>query len=166
MHKNSPKILWIYTKPTEIQLKLARKLGINVDENDSILTVVAKIEDTIAEAIGDTRVLEPSSEQNKIATEIGIDISQDSRRVAWAKIRQKLQWINYKANMAAIEALQLTVGDTFIERQTFTMPNGQILESEKRGVVIFIRWDGSVKLRDNNNHIITTWAQKLSKPTD
>jgi hypothetical protein len=33
--------------------------------------------------------------------------------------------------MAAIEALQLTVGDTVIERQTFTMPNGQILESEK-----------------------------------
>ncbi len=45
------KILWIEAKPTEIQIKVADKLGIHIDKNDSFLTVLAKIEDTIAEAI-------------------------------------------------------------------------------------------------------------------
>ena len=165
VYKNSPKILWIETKPTEIQIQIAEKLDIHIDENDSILTVAAKIEDAVAEAIGDTRILEPTDKQKEKALEIGIDVSRDSRRVAWAKIRQKIQLINYEANSAAIKALRLKVGDTVIERQTFTMPNGQTLKSEQRGVVTFIRWDGLVTLRNSNNHLMTTWAQSLNNPS-
>jgi hypothetical protein len=164
VYKNSPKILWIETKPAEIQIQVASKLGIHLGDNDSFLTASAKIEDAVAEAIGDTRILEPTDKQKEIATKIGVDISHDSRRVAWAKIRQKIQWLNYEANSAAIKSLGLRVGDTAIERRTFTMPNGQTLESETQGVVTFIKWDGAVTLRDTNKHVITTWAQRLKKP--
>lgn len=163
VHKNSPKRLWIETKPTEIQIKVVDKLGIHINEEDSFLTVSAKIEDAVAEAIGDTRTLEPSDKQKEIAIKIGIDVSFDSRRVAWAKIRQKIQWLNYEANSAAVESLKLRVGDNVIEHRTFAMPNGEILKSEVHGVVTFIRWDGAVTLRDTNNHLMTTWAQRLKK---
>ncbi len=163
VYKNSPKLLWIETKPTESQLQVVGKLGIHLEEDDSFLTVAAKIEDAVAEAIGDTLILEPTDKQKEISSKIGIDISHDSRRVAWAKIRQKIQWLNYEANSAAVKSQQLTVGDTVIERRTFTMTNGEIFESEIQGVVTFIRWDGSVTLKDSNNHVITTWAQKLKK---
>lgn len=163
VYKNSPKLLWVETKATESQIQVAGKLGIHFEDNDSFLTVAAKIEDAIAEAIGDTRILEPTDKQKEIALKIGIDISGDSRRVAWAKIRQKIQWLNYEANSAAIKSQQLTLGDTVTERRTFTMPNGETLESEIQGVITFIRWDGSITLKDTNNHVITTWAQRLKK---
>ena len=144
VHKNFSKLLWIETKPTEIQIQVADKLDIHLEDNDSFLTVSAKIEDAVAEAIGDTRILEPTDKQKEIALKIGIDISHDSRRVAWAKVRQRIQWLNYETNSAAIKSQQLTVGDTVIERRTFTMPNGETLESEIQGVVILpIRpWSG------------------------
>ena len=164
VHKNSPRVLWVETKPTESQIRVAGKLGIHLADNDSFLTLAAKIEDAVAEAIGDTRILEPTEKQKEIAMKTGIDVSHDSRRVAWAKIRQRIQWLNYEANSAAIESLKLTVGDTVIERRTFTMPNGEVLKSEIQGVVTFIRWDGSVTVRDSNNHLMTTWAQRLNKP--
>jgi len=164
VYKNSPKVLWIETKPAEIQIRVASKLGIHLENSDSFLTACAKIEDAVAEAIGDTRILEPTDKQKEIAAKIGVDVSRDSRRVAWAKIRQKTQWLNYEANLATIKSLRLAVGDTVIERKTFIMPNGQTLKSETQGVVKFIRWDGSVTLRSNNNRTMTTWAQKLEKP--
>ena len=121
------------------------------------------IEDAVAEAIGDTRILQPTDKQKEKALELGIDISLDSRRVAWAKIKQKIQLINYNANSTAIETMQLEVGDIVIESQSFILPNGQTINSEKRGVITFIRWDGAITFREDNKHLVNTWAQKLNK---
>ncbi len=139
IHKNLSKPLWMETKLTEIQIQVADKLGIHLEANDSFLTMSAKIENAVADAIGDIQVLEPTDKQKEIAIKIGIDISHDSRRVAWAKIRQKIQWLNYEANSMAIKSLKLMIGDTVVEQRTFTMPNGKILESELQGVVTSIR---------------------------
>ncbi len=43
VHKNSPKLLWVETEPTESQIQVAGKLGIHLKDNDSFLTVAAKI---------------------------------------------------------------------------------------------------------------------------
>jgi hypothetical protein len=163
IYNNSPKIIWIETKPTDVQIKIMEKLNLSLEQDDTFLTAVAKIEDAVAQAIGDTRVLQPTEKQFEICSTIGIDISCNSRRVAWAKIKQKIQLMNYQANTAAIKAMHLKIGDTVSEKSTFTMPNGRVLESEKQGIVTFIRWDGSVSFRDVNQRLVKSWAQKLTK---
>ena len=142
------KTLWCKTKPTRAQTEVAKQLEIKLPTEDSFLVASARIIDAIAESIGDTPRHEPTKIQIELATQLGIDISDDSRRVAWAKIKQTKQQAHYEGSVAAIEHMQLGPGDVVTWRRVIYSPDGKGMEFECQGTISTIRWDGLVYFKD------------------
>ena len=141
---SNTRIVLAKTRPTSLQKCIAARLGILLVDDDTIPTAAARIEDAVADAVGDTRVLDPSDSQVKIARELGLDITGDSRRVAWAKIKQESQRQRYVANTMAVKRLSLKAGDSVVLRRTIIGLNGEELEAKSNEVVSSITWDGIV----------------------
>ena len=135
------------TKPTSFQRCVAERLGIRLLDDDTVPIAAARIEDAVADAVGDTRLLVPLDKQREIARELGLDISGDSRRVAWARIKQENQRKRYTENMEALSRLSLKPGDSAVRRLTFIGLNGGERELMSNVVVSSISWDGVVFLK-------------------
>ena len=153
--------LWSKTKPTAEQRRVAGQLGIELFGDDSFFVAAARILDAVADTIGDTPRNKPTEKQRQMASELGLDISTDSRRVTWAKIKEKWQLVNYKANMAALQTMRLAPGDTVIKHIVIKPSSGIDMEFETEHIVSSIRWDGLVYFKGGKGNC--AWAQTLTK---
>lgn len=160
----SSKTLWITWQHTSEQAYVAARLGIDLASEDTFIVAQARILDAVAETIGETPRHDPTEKQRHLASELGIDISEDSRRVAWAKIRQTTQKRYYDANVEAIQRMQLVPGDVVFERKVIRGPTdhtSQEIIVESTDVVSSIRWDGLVYFKGGRGR--ASWAQLLTK---
>ena len=126
-YAGSPKTLWSEVKPTDAQLAVAAKLGIQVFPEDTYAAVAA----TILEAVGDVIGCPPrevSGRQYDLAEELGIDVSDcTSSWVAFVRIQEAIQI----ANVDAVHRMDLTPGNRVVK----TVERGEHLLSQALGEV-------------------------------
>lgn len=161
-YREFSRVIWADTKPTSEQFRIARRLGIKLQPDDSILIASSRIIDAVADSIGDTRRHDPTDKQVELAGKLEINIIGDSRRIAWAKIKQTIQRNNFNANMFAIQNLCLAPGDDVIDRRVINNPMGDDIVVEHTRTVSSIRWDGMVYFKGGFG--LCSWAQFLRKP--
>ncbi len=92
------------------QIRLAKNLGLSVMDGMLEAMVRAMVLDHISEAFGPidrARHSEPTEVQHKVASQLGVDISEDSYRLAFARIGDRL----LEVNVEAVRRLDLQPGD-------------------------------------------------------
>ncbi|MEK7873294.1 MAG: hypothetical protein AAB502_05480 [Chloroflexota bacterium] len=149
------KTVWRYTKPSPKQIEVAKCLGVRLRPDDSFLIAAERISDAVGEAVGQTPRLEPTAKQYKMAEDLKITIDGDSRRVAWAKIRQAFQ----VRNLETVKRMRLKPGAVVRQLRTFTHYDGKISHHEFFGIVSAIRPDGHVYFKEGES----AWPSELTK---
>lgn len=116
-------------KPNAYQVKLASLLGITL-VGDCETVAAARLQDALAPALLDRCPTSASVRQIEFGASLGLDLSEDTIRVASARIDQEL----YRRNVLALRALDLRSGDRVIKRETYET-NGAVHVWENEFVI-------------------------------
>ena len=117
-YAGSPKTLWSEVMPTQIQLSMAAKLGVEASPYDTFAVVAASILESVGDAIG-CPPRDVSDRQYELAEELGIDVSDcKSSWVAFVRIREAIQLVN----LAAVRRMDLKPGDRVVQTVATRQP--------------------------------------------
>lgn len=147
------------TTPTGLQQRIAAVLGIDI-ASDTEAVAAARILDAVAKAIGEKHGPRPAtSKQVEFGHQLGLDLAQDSIRVASAKLSAELR----RRNRAALERLCLMPGDRVLKRITFAR-DGELQETTQEFTVSSIHESSRVFFKGGNGQ--GAWPTQLEKAID
>ena len=110
-YAGSPKTLLSEVRPTQTQLAVAARLGVEASPDDTFAVVAASILGSVGDAIG-CPPRDVSNRQYELAKELGIDISDcKSSWVAFVRIQEAIQL----ANLSAVRRINLKPGDRVVQ---------------------------------------------------
>ena len=140
---------------SEVQLRLAAKLGISV-EDDSYLIAAAKLLDAVAPAVGHDPTVPSTERQREFASSLRVDVAGDSKRVASAKISEALEI----RNQEAVIRLDLNPGDRVLH--VTHIDQGERRHTLKREFVVSsVGKNGRVYFKGGGGR--SAWATELEK---
>ncbi len=161
---------WIDVRPTKAQLEIAKQLGVKVQPDDTFLVLSERILDEISQAIGDTPKLKPTPKQIEFAEELNLDITEDSRRVAWGKLSQRWQIVAEerrvelrKLNADAIRENDLQIGDLVEHTRELDLFNGKVLEIRVKGIIKNVNSDGLISFSNTSYPIASAKDVKKAR---
>lgn len=128
--------------PTGHQIEIARVLKIDI-KGDTSCIAATRILDAVALAVGGTPRLPETDTQAEWANRVGIDSRNDSRRVAWARIAEKL----HGGNVLALSKLKPEAGETILITEVTTAPSGEQFASKELGIISSVKLDGKLYLK-------------------
>ena len=126
-YAGSPKTLWNQVKPTQAQLDIVARLGIQLTPDDTFAVVAASILEVVGNAIG-CPPRSVSERQYELAKELGIDLGDcSSSWIAFVRIQEAIQL----SNLDAIRRMGLKSGDRVSKRVDVSVQRLQELMGEK-----------------------------------
>lgn len=121
------------SKISKQQREIASALGISIDEMISFGVAAAKIMDFVAPSVGERERMASTESQIDFADTLGIDVLNDSRRVASAKIQDQLD----KKNLNALKSLNLEPGDKVLYDNGYMIKEHIVSSIKENGKVYF-----------------------------
>ena len=143
-------------KPNPDQVKLASILNVDVTL-DTEFVAAARLEDAVSPAIhpsGEPR--NATERQIAFGRSLGLDLNNDSFRVASARIDEELR----NRNHAALNALQLKPGDRVIKRHRIEI-DGQVHDLDQEYVVSSV--DDNLRVWFKGGNGLGAWPTQLEK---
>lgn len=107
-------------QPSNLQRQLAQTLKVDIS-SCSYEMAAARLRDLLSSAIIDYPPDEPTERQFELAGELGIDISEETRRTAKILIKEHL----FQLNQIALKKLGIKKGDSI----SYCRDNGEIIET-------------------------------------
>jgi hypothetical protein len=140
---------------SEAQIALAKLVGVHL-QRDSFDVAAATLLDAVAPAIGYEPAEASTDRQRSFAAALGCDVTQDSKRVASAKIGDVL----FEKNQQAIATLDLKPGDRVIRVHQFEF-DGELRTLEQQYVISSIQPNGRVFFKGGNGQ--GAWPTQLRR---
>ena len=144
-------------RPTQAQIQLADKLGLNV-RGLSQGVAIAKILELVEAALHgrvDNRMA--TDKQIAFGKQLGLDLDGETLTIASVRIGEVLE----AQNLRAIRRMRLKPGDKVRRADPFTLSDGREMYDAREFVVSSIYPDGSVYFKGGNGQ--RAWARNLEK---
>ncbi|WP_223512610.1 hypothetical protein [Pseudomonas sp. GL-B-19] len=146
------------SRSSQVQKDLANILGIEIT-NDTFDVAAARLLDHVAAAIGHEPAEPSSDRQRAYAASLCCDVTNETKRVASAKIGEALS----SRNQEAISTLDLKPGDQVVRLTQFEY-DGELRSFEQAFVVSSIQPNGRVFFKGGNGQ--GAWPTQLRKLTE
>jgi len=121
------------TKISKQQKEIAAALGVSIEGIKTFRVAAAKIMDFVAPSVGEKEQLSPTQSQLDYANSLNIDVSNDTRRVASAKIQDHLEI----KNLEALKSLNLKPGDKVLYDNGYMIKEHIVSSIKEKGKVYF-----------------------------